>query len=339
MTARSSPGLQSVRSLEASPQPGRGGRRLGEEVATGLAPALTKPEVSAAASLVGCAGFASRTPSRQRRGTLHLRRRRGRLPARRDRPASGSARPRDVLFEGDYVRTSAAGGSAEVLFDNDGTLFTVRPGTMLKVQRDLTDSDAAASEPVRMEYGWVDLADVGASPVSVETVYAALHVEDRLRKPRVTFEAGTSETGSFAVGPWRSGRCPGHAESGEKRAPGGPCSRWWRRRSDTLGETTALLDQPEDRGAAQQLRPQSRSRPGSGSLLESGGREPRDTSSAGLAQPLVRRAGWSTPKAPFEDQRDPWRSTARATIFWRVAAALADDGILGPLESRCGSSG
>ena len=54
------------------------------------------------------------------------------------------ARARDLLYEGDYVRSSSS-GSAEILFGRDGVLFTVRPGTLLKVNRTLE----AVGRPLR----------------------------------------------------------------------------------------------------------------------------------------------------------------------------------------------
>jgi hypothetical protein len=144
------------------------------------------------------------------------------------------ARPRDVLFEGDYVRSSTR-GSAELLFDSDGTLFTVRPGTMLKVQREL--SLRGRGEPVRMEYGWVDL-ETSRRPSGIETEFAALKLDNE-SEATVMFEP-SSATGRFSVG----------RGDGEVQAPSSGESRRLSeleqvvQKREDLGETTDLLGQP-----------------------------------------------------------------------------------------------
>lgn len=145
------------------------------------------------------------------------------------------ARPRDVLYEGDYVRSSAR-GSAEILFDGDGTLFTVRSGTMLKVQRSLTLR--SRQEPVRMEYGWVDL-ETSRRPSGVETEYAALRLHtDSLAT--VTYEE-QSATSRFALG----------KGGAEVSAPGtGEVRRLQEleqlvQKAESLGTVTSLIGRPE----------------------------------------------------------------------------------------------
>ena len=66
-----------------------------------------------------------------------------------------TARGRDLLYSGDYVKT-AAGGSAEIVF-LDGTLYTVRPNTLFLVTRARTAIGAGTEQAISMEYGWVDL--------------------------------------------------------------------------------------------------------------------------------------------------------------------------------------
>ncbi len=66
-----------------------------------------------------------------------------------------TARSRDVLHSGDFVKT-AANGSAEIVF-LDGTLYTVRPNTLFLVTRARNAIGAGSEQAISMEYGWVDL--------------------------------------------------------------------------------------------------------------------------------------------------------------------------------------
>jgi hypothetical protein len=66
-----------------------------------------------------------------------------------------AARGRDLLYSGDYVKTSA-GGSAEIVF-LDGTLYTVRPNTLFLVTRARNAVGSGSEQAIAMEYGWVDL--------------------------------------------------------------------------------------------------------------------------------------------------------------------------------------
>ncbi|MDX1382140.1 MAG: hypothetical protein R3190_00785 [Thermoanaerobaculia bacterium] len=225
------------------------------------------------------------------------------------------ARPRDVLYEGDYVRSSSR-GSAEILFDSDGTLFTVRPGTMLKVQRDL--SLRGRGEPVRMEYGWVDLETTGRTS-GIETVYAALRVESE-SEASAAFES-TTETGRFAVG--RGGAEIAAAESGETRQIGALQQVVQRR--DELGDATALVGQPEVVGP-----------PNNFDLNLD-----RDQEVVLSWNPVDGSRGYrlqvSRNRLFGEHVIDERRSKTSATLgvnsegnfFWRVAA-YGEDGVLGP---------
>jgi hypothetical protein len=145
------------------------------------------------------------------------------------------AGPRDVLYEGDYVRSTDQ-GSAEILFDGDGTLFTVRPGTMLKIQARMRLT--GRGEPVRMEYGWVDL-ETSRRPSGVETAHAAIRLETD-SEATITYEQ-TSATGRFAVG-------KGTAQVAA--ATGGEVRRLEQlqqvlQQAETLGKTTGMLDPPK----------------------------------------------------------------------------------------------
>ena len=144
------------------------------------------------------------------------------------------ARPRDVLYEGDYVRSSDQ-ASAEILFDGDGTLFTVRPGTMLKVQARLRLR--GRGEPLRMEYGWVDL-ETSRRPSGIETEHASIRL-DTESEATVSYEPG-SATGRFAVG--RGAAQVEAAGSGEVRKLAE--LQQVLQQAEELGRTTGLLDQP-----------------------------------------------------------------------------------------------
>ncbi|MFQ5525290.1 MAG: FecR domain-containing protein [Thermoanaerobaculia bacterium] len=65
------------------------------------------------------------------------------------------ARGRMVVHGGDYIKTSG-NGSAEVMMV-DGTLFTVRPGTVVLVSRARTES-GRAGRTIALESGWVNLS-------------------------------------------------------------------------------------------------------------------------------------------------------------------------------------
>ncbi len=66
------------------------------------------------------------------------------------------ARGRVVLYPGDYVKTSS-GGSAEVM-TVDGSLFTVRPDTVILVARSSPEAEASGERTIALESGWVDLS-------------------------------------------------------------------------------------------------------------------------------------------------------------------------------------
>ncbi len=66
------------------------------------------------------------------------------------------ARGRVVLYPGDYVKTSS-GGSAEVM-TVDGSLFTVRPDTVILVARTSPEAEDSGERTIALESGWVDLS-------------------------------------------------------------------------------------------------------------------------------------------------------------------------------------
>jgi hypothetical protein len=85
------------------------------------------------------------------------------------------ARSRVALNAGDYVKTSA-GGSAEVM-TVDGTLYTVRPDTVILVGRARPAPGVARQQTINLEVGWVNLG-TGQSGSRVSTPGA----EARLRE-------------------------------------------------------------------------------------------------------------------------------------------------------------
>lgn len=66
------------------------------------------------------------------------------------------ARSRVVLFPGDYVMT-AGGGSAEVM-TVEGALFTVRPDTVILVDRSEAEAGVPSERTIALESGWVNLS-------------------------------------------------------------------------------------------------------------------------------------------------------------------------------------
>jgi hypothetical protein len=83
-----------------------------------------------------------------------------------------SARQRQPLFDGDFIRTGHS-GSAEIMF-TDGTLFTIRPGSLFEVRRP-SASDVSGSE-VKMVSGAVNVY-TSASPSTIATNDATAAVD------------------------------------------------------------------------------------------------------------------------------------------------------------------
>lgn len=87
------------------------------------------------------------------------------------------ARGRVVLYPGDYVKT-ASGGSAEVM-TVEGTLFTVRPDTVLLMDRADQASDTG-ERTFALESGWVNLSTSQVAS-RVTTPNAEARIEERSR--------------------------------------------------------------------------------------------------------------------------------------------------------------
>ncbi len=138
-----------------------------------LAEALGKAERSR--SLLGSVSDAlrNRSPS----GEAQFISTRGGVEVRRgERGEWSPARARTVLHAGDYIKTSS-GGSAEVMMV-DGTLFTVRPGTVVLVSRARRTSSGRSSRTIALESGWVNLSTADAAS-TVTTPKAQAEIQER----------------------------------------------------------------------------------------------------------------------------------------------------------------
>jgi len=87
-----------------------------------------------------------------------------------------TARSRMVVYGGDYIKTSQ-NGSAEVMM-MDGTLFTVRPGTVVLVRRTRTMLGVRSERTLSLQSGWVNLSTSGTGS-RVTTPQAEARVEQR----------------------------------------------------------------------------------------------------------------------------------------------------------------
>jgi FecR protein/Glucodextranase, domain B len=96
-----------------------------------------------------------------------------------------NARQRQPLFDGDFIKTGR-NGSAEIMF-SDGTLFTIRPGSLFEVRRP-SASDASGSE-VKMVSGAVNVY-TSASPSTIATDDATAAIE---RDSRVSVDVAAGE--------------------------------------------------------------------------------------------------------------------------------------------------
>lgn len=66
------------------------------------------------------------------------------------------ARPRDVLYAGDYVKTE--GGTSAEIMAIDGTVYTVRSDTVILVGRSSLFGDQGTERSITLDHGWVDLS-------------------------------------------------------------------------------------------------------------------------------------------------------------------------------------
>jgi len=96
-----------------------------------------------------------------------------------------SAKQRVPLFDGDFIKTGRT-GSAEIMF-TDGTLFTIRPGSLFEVRRP-TAAEGSGSE-VKMVSGAVNVY-TSTSPSTVSTDDATAAIE---RNSRVSVDVAQGE--------------------------------------------------------------------------------------------------------------------------------------------------
>jgi FecR-like protein len=96
-----------------------------------------------------------------------------------------TARQRLPLYDGDFIKTGRT-GSAEIMFI-DGTLFTIRPGSLFEVRRP-TSAEGAGSE-VKMVSGAVNVY-TSTSPSTVTTDDATAAIE---RDSRVSVDVAQGE--------------------------------------------------------------------------------------------------------------------------------------------------
>jgi len=96
-----------------------------------------------------------------------------------------TARQRLPLFDGDFIKTGHT-GSAEVMF-TDGTLFTIRPGSLFEVRRPTT-AEGSGSE-VKMVSGAVNVY-TSTSPSTVATDDATASID---RDSRVSVDVAQGE--------------------------------------------------------------------------------------------------------------------------------------------------
>lgn len=101
----------------------------------------------------------------------------GRVEVRRgERGEWRPARGRMVVHGGDYIKTSS-NGSAEVMMI-DGTLFTVRPGTVVLINRARSSGQGRSARSIALESGWVNLSTANATS-RVTTPKAEAEVRQR----------------------------------------------------------------------------------------------------------------------------------------------------------------
>ncbi len=136
----------------------------------------------------------------------------GRVEVRRgERGPWQPARSRVVLHPGDYVKTSS-GASAEIM-TVDGTLFTVRPETVILIGR-TRDAFGTRSRTLSLESGWVNLS-TSQTASRITTPGAEARIAERS-------EAVVAYDDRSAVGRYSAYRGSVTVESreGEKRAVG-----------------------------------------------------------------------------------------------------------------------
>jgi hypothetical protein len=93
------------------------------------------------------------------------------------RSSFGPAHQRQALFDGDFIKTGRT-GSAEIMF-SDGTLYTIRPGSLFEVRRPST-SEGGGSQ-IKMVSGAVNVyTAASSSTVATDSATAAIDRESRV---------------------------------------------------------------------------------------------------------------------------------------------------------------
>ena len=93
------------------------------------------------------------------------------------RAAFAAARPRQSLFDGDFIKTGRT-GSAEIMF-SDGTLYSIRPGSLFEVRRPAS-SEAGGSQ-IKMVSGAISVyTAASSSTVSTDAATASIARESRV---------------------------------------------------------------------------------------------------------------------------------------------------------------
>ncbi len=115
------------------------------------------------------------------------------------------AYPRVELQDGDYVM-SASNATAEIHFRHEEAVFTLRPGSLIKLSRELSGRDRMLGF---MEYGWVAL-DTAEIQSGVRTPYtevmvdqnsrASLQLQEGSRRSRIRVDEGTARAASVETG-------------------------------------------------------------------------------------------------------------------------------------------
>jgi len=91
--------------------------------------------------------------------------------------AFGPARQRQDLFDGDFIKTGRT-GSAEIMF-SDGTLYTVRPGSLFEVRRPV--SPEGGGSQIKMVSGAVNIyTAASSSTVATDAATASIDRESRV---------------------------------------------------------------------------------------------------------------------------------------------------------------
>jgi len=94
------------------------------------------------------------------------------------------ARQREALYDGDFIKTGRT-GSSEIMF-SDGTLYTIRPGSLFEVRRP-TSTDVSGSQ-VKVVSGAINVYTSGASStVATDSATASIGKRSRVS---VDVEAG-----------------------------------------------------------------------------------------------------------------------------------------------------